>query len=279
MRLLGVRGHGLVRTSLAWGLLCGCAPGDASDLFGGGQGGDASGGSAATGGTGNTGTGGTGGEPVTRPDGCEAIDPEGVGLREVETLDGETIEVYCDHGWALVLSSVGGTDGETTAFWNIPYDARFEPKGTPGPSEDYYDPRVYRLGVEYRDVLEDLNGGVVEAFSASATGIDETTMQFIGPVHLAGDATLYATQFASGWSAPDYDGDSTDGNCAETFANVTQHYGGCFEYSLGADGDNPVEDAGWGPHMLTSRAQGMGLEVETTGAYTRLGAIRRWARW
>jgi hypothetical protein len=192
---------------------------------------------------------------------------------------GEDFDAFCEGGWALVFSSVGADGGATRDFWNIAYADRFASKGSLDPDQNSYQPLLYRLGREYRDEVQGRGGKRVDVIRAKADGIDGETMRLLSPSLVGGIEAVYTAQFASGWSAPDYDGDLADTlHCGELFG-VTQHYAACFEYSVGADGDtNDVADQGWGPHILTDHAQA--LDIATDGTpYTRLGAIRRWTRW
>ena len=76
------------------------------------------------------------------------------------------------------------------------------------------------------------------AMNTPSDGINNTTMRFNNPVQTSGDMNIYSAQFASGWSAPDYDGDTLGpGNCATNYSSVTQHYSACWNVNLGSDAD------------------------------------------
>jgi hypothetical protein len=215
--------------------------------------------------------------PSGAPSGVYALDPDGAGPQP-------ELAVYCDletdgGGWALVYSSVGSEDGETLPFWNIPYADRLGVKGAPAPHQNHYQGALYLVGREYRDEIEDLEGTVKEVMRATAGGIDPETMKLLEPAHVSGDADVFYTQFFSGWSSPDFDGDTYGaGNCAAELENVTQHYASCCTYNLGADLNAPYDDGGWGPHLLESVAARLGLSVDGAGS-TRVRRISRWTRW
>ncbi|XXT15779.1 fibrinogen-like YCDxxxxGGGW domain-containing protein [Sorangium sp. So ce429] len=192
--------------------------------------------------------------------------------------------VYCDletdrGGWALLYNSVGSAEGATLRFWNIPYAERLGTRGEPALGQNFYRGSLYFVGREYRDDIEDLEGTVKEVMRATAEGIDSATMKLLGPTHLTGDANIYFSHFLSGWSSHDHDGDTDpDGNCASEYQDVAQHYAQCWEYNLGADGEEPTEDGGWGPHLGTHVAERLSLASDET-RYTRVKRISRWTRW
>jgi hypothetical protein len=217
--------------------------------------------------------------PPGSMNGVYRLDPDGTGAEP-------ELAVYCDlladgGGWALVYSSIGSEAGTTLAFWNIPFAERLRTKGIPAPGENFYAAPLYRVGREYRDEIEDLAGDVRVGMRATAEGIDPSTMRMLRPRQTAGDADVFLLHFGSGWSSPDFDGDSyAAANCAIRYLNVTQHYHGCGVYNLGAgeNNDAPFEDRGWGPHLATFMADRLGLAGDGT-AYTRVRRISRWARW
>ncbi|WP_437738288.1 fibrinogen-like YCDxxxxGGGW domain-containing protein [Sorangium sp. So ce1335] len=237
--------------------------------------------------------------PDGAPGGVYTIDPDGTGPQE-------PLQVHCgepaDGGrWALVYNSVGGRvdeeHGTTRAFWNIPYRARLSPKGKPSLDDNHYQPGLYSAGREYRDEIEDTDGKVAEVLFATAAGIDAEDMtlsspELVTPKHVDEDGEdidkIFANQFGAGWSSPDFDGDDmSDRNCAVAYGDVTQHYGSCFVYSLGADADEPtagqsvdaaIADDDWGPHLDTEVAERFELSNDGT-QYTRVKRISRWTRW
>ncbi len=212
--------------------------------------------------------------PAGSPSGVYPVDPDG----------GGAIDVYCDTvtaggGWALVLSSVGSNAGVTTAFWQLAYADRLSTRGTPSPDENFYAGRLYLAGLEWRDELVDLAATRVDVFQATATSFDAATMTFGGPVLVSGLSEAYGCHFAAGWSSLDHDGDTQDpSNCASDYANVAQHYCACWNMNLGADADADHLDGGWGPHVGSGVAAGLGIATDGT-SYTRVMRISRWARW
>lgn len=279
----------------------------------GGTGGMSTTSSGGTGGVGGA-TGGTGGSAL--PTSCQKALDAGMTQSGVVMIDPDTeslpepaVEVYCDQknmggGWALVYTSVGDMAGGTTMFWNIPYDKRLEivdPNGAPSLEKNYYAGRLYKYGTEYRDdIVDTLNVEAIGVVHGKATSIDQTTMHFMSPAkqptNLSDD--VYYSQFAGGWGAAGYDYDSdVNQDCYSKWANVTQHYGGCWYYSLGADlalTGNPPDhtDSGWGPHISNATlakinmALGMVGKPPLTpegdpnpGLSTRLKRISRFARW
>jgi predicted nucleic acid-binding Zn-ribbon protein len=168
-------------------------------------------------------------------------------------------------------------DANTLAFWQIPYLDRFKVKGIPALAlhSNYYNPTLYQSKgpATYVDVVEDLEGKVALLMTASADGIDPKTMKMINPKFIEGNKGVYEYQFASGWSSHDYDSDGN--NCATAFGKVTQHYGNCWYYSLGADADSPRDDNHWGPHLQNEIAQPLNLKTDGS-SYTRLRRITRY---
>ncbi|WP_437693773.1 fibrinogen-like YCDxxxxGGGW domain-containing protein [Sorangium sp. So ce176] len=218
--------------------------------------------------------------PEGAPAGVYTLDPDGAG-------PSGALQVHCgepaDGGrWALVFNSVGELGGPTLAFWKILYADRLSPKGEPSLDNNHYQPGLYIPGREYRDEIEDIPGTVVEVLRANAEGIDPETMQLLTPIRLSGgEDNLFDWQFGTGWASEDFDRDTKgDGNCASAFAGVAQHYGNCFVYSLGADGDEDesVTDDDWGPHLETVVATSYGLSNDGSH-YTRVKRISRWTRW
>ncbi len=234
-----------------------------------------------------------GGSPATAGTSCAALKTLGVTLSGTYYLKNPTsadaamvnatVAVYCDQvseggGWALVQNSIVGTN--TTDFWNIPYAARFARRGHPSLDSNFYDGSLYQTApTTYLDVVEDLQGKVATEFIANTDGINNTTMRFTNPTLMSGFQAGYDSQFAAGWAAPDYDGDTyTAGNCATQYINVTQHYSGCWVSNLGSDADAPLLDAGAGPHAHTSLLTALGLAGDGS-PYSRVRRISRFVRW
>jgi hypothetical protein len=194
-------------------------------------------------------------------------------------------EVYCDQqtnggGWALLLNSVL-TDGQTAAFWQIPYAARLDRTGTRSPADNFYDGTLYLIGTSYMDVLVDLSGTLAVGAVMTATGIDPATMRFMQPALTVGNTDIFNNQFASGWASADFDGDvdATD-NCSTSFSDVTQHYSACWSYNLGSDADVPVLDGGVGPHASNTLLTALGLALQPNGgSYSQVQRIARFVRW
>ncbi|WP_437942491.1 fibrinogen-like YCDxxxxGGGW domain-containing protein [Sorangium sp. So ce341] len=273
-------------------MACGCTAVAGLDrpfhlVDGGGAGGESSGGGGGAGGGPAVGCedevsegcvyARCGAVPAGAPGGVYTLDPDGSGPQE-------QLQAYCGEAadgdrWALVYNSVGAADGATIAFWKILYADRLSAKGEPSIAGNHYQPSLYVAGREYRDEIEDIAGTVAEVMRATAEGIDTADMHLLTPIRLSGEEELFTWQFATGWSSPDFDADTkSDGNCASSYVGVTQHYGHCFVYNLGADDDAPIEDEGWGPHVRTQSATSFGLSNDGS-PYTRVKRISRWARW
>jgi hypothetical protein len=194
--------------------------------------------------------------------------------------------VYCDQvtsggGWALVQNSVLAPS--TLTFWNILYADRLSRRGSPSIEENFYDGSLNQTSpVAYMDVVEDLQGKIVPVFFATTDGISATTMRFANPKMTGGNADLYNCQFAAGWSAPDYDGDTAPSdNCAAAYNGVTQHYCACWAMNLGSDADTSggdTTDQGVGPHLVTTDATALGLANDGS-TYTRVRRISRFVKW
>jgi hypothetical protein len=207
----------------------------------------------------------------------------GDGVYWIQPAGQSALQVWCDMtrdggGWALAENSVGSASGTTAAFWAIPYASRFTNKGGTSYAANVYAPSLYLVGTEYRDEMVDLSNHSAEAFRATVTGINQTSMAFVSPAMLSGNSSIYTCQFASGWASPDFDADTYAGNCATSYSNVTQNYCACWYYNLGSDADAPLLDAGWGPHLHSATASALGLATDGSG-YTRLNRISRWVRW
>jgi hypothetical protein len=233
-----------------------------------------------------------GGSPATAGASCAALKTLGVTLSGAyyvknpasadAAMVNATVLVYCDQsseggGWVLVQNSVIGTN--TSDFWNIPYAARFARRGRPSLDSNFYDGSLYQTAATtYLDVVEDLQGKAATEFIATTDGINNTTMRFTNPTLMSGFQAGYDAQFAAGWSALDYDGDTyPPGNCAATYA-VTQHYSGCWVSNLGSDADAPLLDAGAGPHAHTSLLAALMLAGDGS-TYSRVRRISRFVRW
>ncbi len=195
-------------------------------------------------------------------------------------------QAYCEQvveggGWAVLYNSVLRLDGATTAFWNISYADRFATIGAPSTSDNYYAGSMYRRGTSFLDVITDLDGKDAVAARVDSQGIDPQTMAFIAPVRMSGSPGVFGSQFANGWSSPDFDGDTyAPENCATRYSNVTQHYSSCWAYNLGADGDPPFLDGGVGPHVNRANLVELGLQPTADGGnYSRVKRITRYVRW
>ena len=111
---------------------------------------------------------------------------------------------------------------------------RLKQIGTLAVDQNYYNGALYLIGKEYMDVFVDLQGKTAVAAVMTAAGFNATTMQFAMPTLTVGNAQVFNGQFASGWSAQDFDGDAgATANCAGLYSNVAQHYNDCWAYSLG----------------------------------------------
>jgi len=194
-----------------------------------------------------------------------------------------TVLVYCDQvseggGWALLYNSVIGAN--SSDFWNIPYAGRLGRRGRPSLDSNFYDGSLYQTAAtSYLDVIEDLHGKAATEFIARTDGINNTTMRFNNPTLMSGFQAAYDSQFAGGWSAPDYDGDTlATGNCSATYLGVTQHYSGCWNSNLGSDAEDPFLDGGAGPHVHMSALAALMLAGDGS-AYSRVRRISRFVRW
>lgn len=206
----------------------------------------------------------------------------------------QTLTTYCDMetqggGWAMVYNSVLGTN--TIDFWNIPYAERLGRRGRPSLDSNFYEGNLYLYrktefadAVKYMDVVEDLSGKTVVLVTAKVDGFDASTMRFQEPQFLNGNQSVFNYHIASGWSAPDYDGDTYWRQCANwNSVKVTQHYHTCWNYNLGADFSDDEEggpelDAGVGPHLVSHIAATLGLATDGT-RFTRVRRITRFVRW
>lgn len=199
---------------------------------------------------------------------------------------GPAFQVYCEQqlnggGWAMVENSVQRSDGATAVFWQFHYADRLKQLGTAAADQNYYDGSLYLIGTEYMDVFVDLQDRTAVAAVMTATGINPATMQFTSPTLTVGNASVFTAQFASGWSAADFDGDpyATD-NCSALYNGVAQHYGQCWAYNLGSDADAPTIDGGVGPHVGNSVLTALGLALQPGGgSYSQVKRIARFTRW
>jgi hypothetical protein len=200
-------------------------------------------------------------------------------------------QAYCEQaleggGWALLYNSVLRPGGGTTEFWQILRDDRFTTKGELGIADNYYAGGNYFLGTSFLDTITDLAGTTAVAAVVDSEGINAETMKFVAPAMVAGHGSVFTAHFASGWSAPDYDGDThvdpaISANCAIHYSNVTQHYSACWSYNLGSDADVPYLDGGVGPHASNRVLTDLGLALQgATGAgtYSQVNRISRYVR-
>jgi hypothetical protein len=131
------------------------------------------------------------------------------------------------------------------------------------------------------DVIEDLRGKSAVAMVASSSGISSTTMRFSNPQLVSGNDYFFQAQFAAGWSAPDYDGDTTSiANCATMYSGVTQHYSDCWAVNLGSDAEvvnSSRADGSVGPHMYGPTIDALGL-VRDGSLYSRVRRVSRFVK-
>jgi hypothetical protein len=207
------------------------------------------------------------------------------------SLTNLAVQVYCEQsalsgGWAMVYNTVMGPN--TLDFWFITYLQRLRRRGTPGIDTNFYDGSLYQTSsAEYLDLMTDLNDVTVIAMHASSNGIDPSTMKFNAPVQLfpvnSGTTNVFLQQFSRGWSSTDFDGDTAGNNCALQFSGVTQHYGSCWVYNLGSDGDSvsgTFTDGRVGPHAENTLLGQLGLSLQVSGGqYSRVKRITRFVKW
>lgn len=60
--------------------------------------------------------------------------------------------------------------------------------------------------------------------------------------------------------------------------NLSQHYSGCWVANLGSDADDPILDAGAGPHVFSTVLTALTLASDGT-PYSRVRRISRFVRW
>ncbi|HUS64616.1 MAG TPA: fibrinogen-like YCDxxxxGGGW domain-containing protein [Kofleriaceae bacterium] len=198
-------------------------------------------------------------------------------------MEGAALKLYCEQergggGWVLLYSSVL-TEGETTAFFQIAYADRFEVKGEPDPAANYYNGALYAFGTEYMDVIRDLADTTVVAARVDVEGFDEGTMAFVTPTLVAGNSSIFNSQFGAGWASADHDGDTNADNCSSIYCGIAQHYSSCWSYNLGCDAP-ATEDAGLGPHVNDTVMTAMGLALQpASNGYSRVKRIARFTRW
>jgi hypothetical protein len=218
---------------------------------------------------------------------CDQLYEVGVrtsGLYFINPTGSAARQVYCHMvtstteggGWTLVYNSTLGVN--VTQFWNIPYAERLDQRGIPGLATNYYDGDIYKYGRRYMDVIEDLRGKAVIALVTTTTGISTASMVFASPVKVSGEDGIFSNHFGGGWSSTDFDGDTHSGNCSSVYYGVTQHYGNCWAYNLGADADAAAEDGYVGPHLAHTLAGALGLFSDGS-SYTRVRRISRFAKW
>lgn len=192
-------------------------------------------------------------------------------------------QVYCEQtlnggGWAMLANSVNGAG--TTAFWQFGYADRLSQLGTPAPDQNYYQGALYTIGTDYMDVFVDLQDKSAVVAVMTASGFNTNTMQAIAPSLTLGNTQVFNSQFASGWSARDFDGDAASINCASFYTNIAQHYSNCWAYNLGSDGDSPIFDGGVGPHVNNRVLTELGLAIQPNGGvYSQVRRIARFTRW
>jgi hypothetical protein len=215
--------------------------------------------------------------------------PSGVYWLLDPATPGTAFAAYCEQtlnggGWVLMENSVRRADGKTTAFWQFKFADRFKEMGALAVDQNYYNGALYLIGREYMDVIVDMQGKTQIAAVMAATGITTATMRFINPSLTVGNQDVYEGEFASGWSAQDFDGDDTvtaSDNCATLYNKVAQHYQNCWAYSLGSDGPDTADrlDGGVGPHVHNPVLTALALSIEATGNYSQVRRIARLTRW
>ncbi|MEY3903395.1 MAG: hypothetical protein RL189_2701 [Pseudomonadota bacterium] len=197
-------------------------------------------------------------------------------------------EQITDHG-TIVYKSVGNGKGKTAPlsenprkFFQIAYADRFKDKGD-CKQGNCYNPSRYLSHPGKKMLITDTvtnpDGREVVLFTATVGGINKETMSFIDPSFKTGNKFIYEQQLAMGWSSADYDADSHSGNCAAAYGKITQHYGSCWNYNLGADAEGDLLDGDWGPHFykpaLPVGAKGMDGDASS---YVRVKAITRYIK-
>jgi hypothetical protein len=196
--------------------------------------------------------------------------------------------VVGEHG-AIVFKSIGNAKGTSASdlenprkFFQIPYANRLKDKGD-CKLGNCYNPSLYLSypgkKMLITDTLTNPDGSEVVLFTATVGGINKETMSFIDPSFKTGNKEIYNHQLAAGWSSSDYDADSYSANCSATYAQITQHYGSCWYYSIGSDAEGDHIDGDWGPHFykpqLPAGAKGMDGDTST---YVRVKGITRYIK-
>ncbi|HEX3763374.1 MAG TPA: fibrinogen-like YCDxxxxGGGW domain-containing protein [Kofleriaceae bacterium] len=212
--------------------------------------------------------------------------PSGVYWLRDPATPTSAFQAYCEQqlnggGWTLLENSVRHADGTTAAFWQFKYADRLKQLGTLAVDQNYYNGALYLAGKEYMDVFVDLQGKAAVAAVMTATGFNPATMAFTGPALTVGNMDVFTSQFASGWSSQDFDGDpDAANNCATLYNNIAQHYKNCFAYSLGSDAGSPAPDGFGGPHVSSALLSTLMLTPETSGGqYSQVNRIARFTRW
>jgi hypothetical protein len=222
-----------------------------------------------------------GNAPTAAMKNCQSLYAAGVrlsGTYWINPTGRQAVTAWCDMetnggGWTLLYNSVAGVYG--AEFWYIPYAERLMRRGRPDINAFFYDGSFYQSGMLYMDVVEDLRGKIVVAFEASVVGFNVTTMRFIQPRLISGSNAIFEQQFSAGWSSVDFDGDDYAGQCSTQFGRVTQHYGNCYYYNLGAGESN---DANTGPYVWSSVGVSLGL-MSDGSTVTPVRRISRFVKW